>query len=90
MSKRIFVRDLMEGYKVEDDIKSEGRILIKKGTVLSSSQAARLRKWFNGADTCITISEDDCLTAASKDINISNCISEELAQKTIDEFKSFV
>lgn len=88
MSKRIFVRDLMEGYKVEDDIKSEGRILIKKGTVLSSSQAARLRKWFNGTDTCITISEDDCLTAASKDINISNCISEELAQKTIDDLKA--
>lgn len=87
MSKRIYVRDLMEGYKVEDDIKSEGRILVKKGTILSSSQASRLRKWFKDADAYINISEDDCLTAASKDVNISNCINEELTQRTIDDLK---
>lgn len=88
MSKKVFIHDLLEGHIVRDDIKVDGRTLVKKGAVLTSSLTGKLRKWFKDSNACVYMSKDDCLTAAANDVNITTCISEELAQETVDGLKN--
>lgn len=54
---------------------------------MTSSLAGRLHRWFKDSNACVYVSKEDCLTAAAKDVNITNCINPELAQKTIDGLK---
>lgn len=72
MSKKIFVRDLKVGTVLNDDIMHNGKILLKKGTVLTNSFLQRIRKW-KSLDDCINIC-DDVVTAE----NILATTSEQL------------
>lgn len=88
MSKRIYVHDLKDGYMIEDDIRHNGKILVKKGTVLTASLVTRIRQWFKDSDACVNICDEECSVADINDANAATCISEKLKQSTIAGIKS--
>lgn len=87
MVKRIYVRDLKEGYTLEDDIQYQNSVLVKKGTVLTEALVSRIRQWFKNLDTCVNIKSEECTTEEIQDANAATCISEELKQDTITGIK---
>ena len=58
MSKRIYVRDLKVGCKLEGDVNYRGKILLKKGTVLTEKKVELIRKWFKTSDACVNIADE--------------------------------
>lgn len=51
MEKSVFIKDLKEGDILQDDIESpSGKILISKGTSLTSNHLYRLEKWFGSSN----------------------------------------
>lgn len=58
MKKKVSLSDLKFGYELEEDIKTEnGKILVKKGTILTESLIARLRQW-NNRSNCMIVIDD--------------------------------
>lgn len=59
MKQKVSVSDLRVGYILEEDVKtSDGKILIKKGIVLTENLIMRLRQWNAKSDCKLII--DDC------------------------------
>lgn len=58
MSRRIYVRDLKAGCKLEGDVNHQGKILLKKGTVLTENKVELIRKWFKTSDACVNIADE--------------------------------
>ena len=98
MAKKIFVRDLKVGYVLEDDIIHDGKILLKKGTVLTNSFLQRIRKWMS-LDDCINISSDVIsaenilATTSSKLINVAHKLYNENPDKwgrSLNEIQTYI
>lgn len=87
MVKRIYVRDLRTGDLLEDDIYYQGKVLVKKGTALTTSLVSRIRQWFKDMDACVNIDSEACTADEMRDANAATCISEELKQDTIATIK---
>lgn len=76
MEKSVFIKDLKEGDILQDDIESpSGKILISKGTALTSNHLYRLEKWFGSSNHVFHIKT---AKLSEKDTNL-----EELQKNTI-------
>lgn len=90
MSERILVRDLQKGDELIGDIIYEGKVLLKKGTVLTELQVERLHKRFKNLDVSVNASkaeqhdETDIEGQYDNDINNISSISGHFEQRTVD------
>ncbi len=90
MSERILVRDLQKGDELIGDIIYQGKVLLKKGTVLTELQVERLHKRFKNLDVSVNVSkaeqhdETDIEGQYDNDINNISSISGHFEQRTVD------
>ncbi|MDE5888549.1 MAG: hypothetical protein K2H20_00865, partial [Bacilli bacterium] len=71
MKRKIFVNDLKVGYVLEEDIKTgDGKILIKKGSVLTENLIARLKQWSTKSDCMLIV--DDCSETPKESDELQN------------------
>ncbi len=93
MKRKISVNDLKVGYVLEEDIKTgDGKILIKKGTVLTENLIIRLRQW-NAKNDCVLVVDDCKEEIEKKDLqekvttsleNVLSASQEELSKAVLD------
>lgn len=94
MSERILVRDLREGDELIGDILYEGKVLLKKGSVLTALQAERLHKRFKDLNVSVNVhkveqeAESLINEQSSNDQNAISSISGYCEKKTVEAIQS--